>query len=164
MIRYKFTITAYGTYPATTGNPFTLCDDTVSIINGSNFTNGAGGVCMDGFLGDCDVLVQPVTGYRAPYRTPVFRANLLHSFDLKVTRNHDNEIDAFLFLLTHFDLVPRYGLLQLTATTGTGTANAWLAGAVIGKIGREKQSGTRMLWTYPITGAGPWLTKKPGST
>ena len=159
-MKFKVTIAPYTTFPAT-GADFVLADDSVAVIKGNNFTNGAGGALMDGFLGDVDDKLQITPLFRGTYQQVDDRGNLIEAFNLTVERNHDTETNAVNFLFTHPAKVPRAGLIKVVVTCSNGTARFYMPNGKIGEITRPKQTGTRMTWIYACKGNGPWLTSAP---
>jgi hypothetical protein len=163
-VKLKITISPYAVYPAVSTPAFILADDSVSVITGAVFPNGAGGQAQDGFLGECERQVQAVPLVRGSYQQVIPRFNLKHAIPLNVIRVHDSERDAMIFVATHIDVVPASGLLQVTATCSDGVVNLWMPNAVVGPIRRTKHTGVRWLWNYQIFGNGPWLTTKPATS
>jgi hypothetical protein len=149
----KITLTAAGSSSA-----FVLGDDTIILIIGTNFGNGAGGQIKEGFVNKQKRQAQKSPLFRAAYALNVARFNLENRFAFTVQRSFQTLEACVAFIAFHPDSVPASGEITLDNSSGTGRVLRHLPGAVVESVECTQQIGLSCDFRYIVAGNGPWQT------
>jgi hypothetical protein len=146
----KITITPTG------GAAFILADDSVSVVVGSNFTNGATGQIKEGFVNKQKRMTQKTPLFRAAYLLNIPRYNLENRLSFTVQRSFQTTENCIAFIAFHPDSVPVQGELTLQEQSTTGLIARYLPNAVVETIECILHQGASCNIQYVISGNGPW--------
>ncbi len=146
------------TLTPTSGVPFVLGDDAVSVVIGTGFSAGAGGQIQEGFVNKQKRQAQRGPLFRAAYALNLARFNLENRFSFTVQRSFQNLEACVAFIAFHPDSVPVSGEITLTSQSGTGLVVRYLPAAVVETVQCTRQIGLSCDFQYTVAGNGPWQT------
>ena len=140
----------------TNGTAFTLGDDSVTLIVGTNFSAGAGGQIREGFVNKQKRRVQRSPLFRAAYQLDVARFNLENKFTFTVQRSFQTLEACVAFIALHPDSVPTTGEITLSSQSTFGQILRYLPAAVVESVECARHIGLSCDFKYNILGNGPW--------
>ena len=138
--------------------PFILGDDTVAVLSGTTWVNGAGGQIKEGFVNKQKRQVQRSPLFRAAYVRNVARYNLENRFSFTVQRSFSTVENCVAFIAFHPDSVPVQGEITLDNQSTTGRIMRYLPNAVVEAVECARHQGLSCNFTYTIAGNGAWQT------
>ena len=148
----KITITPGG------GTPFTLADDSVSLVAGTQFAAGVGGQVKEGFVNKQKRAAQKSPLFRAAYLLNLPRLNLENRFSFTVQRSFQTVEACLQFIAFHPDNVPVQGEITVSNQSGTGQVTRYLPNAVVESVECVQLVGLSCRFQYTISGNGAWQT------
>jgi hypothetical protein len=149
----KITIT-----PAGSAAAFVLADDSVSVVQGANFTAGTGGQVREGFINKQKRAGQKSPLFRAAYLLNVPRFNLENRVAFTVQRSFQTVEACVAFIAFHPDNVPVQGEIAVTNQSATGLITRYLPNAVVESVECTQHAGLSCNFRYSLCGNGPWQT------
>ncbi len=149
----KITITPTG---GSAINAFVLADDSVMVVLGANFTNGAGGQIKEGFVNKQKRTVQKLPLFRAAYLLNVPRYNLENRLSFMVQRSFQTVENCISFIAFHPDSVPVQGEITILEQSTTGLVTRYLPNAVVESIECVRHAGLSCDLRYSICGNSAW--------
>ncbi len=148
----KITITPTG------GTAFTLADDTVNVVLGSNFTAGTGGQLREGFVNKQKRAAQKSSLFRAAYLLNIPRFNFENRLTFTVQRSFQTVEACVAFIAFHPDNVPAQGEIAVTSQSATGLITRYLPNAVVDSVECTQHLGLSCNFRYSLCGNGAWQT------
>jgi hypothetical protein len=146
----KITLTPTG------GSAFTLADDSVSVVTGSTFVNGAGGQIKEGFVNKQKRTTQKTPLFRGAYIFKAPRYNLENRFAFTVQRSFQSVENCISFIAYHPDSVPVQGEIALQEQSTTGLITRYLPNAIVESIECTLHQGLACNFEYTVSAGNAW--------
>jgi hypothetical protein len=142
--------------PAGSAAAFVLADDSVSVVQGANFTGGVGGQVREGFVNKQKRSAQKSALLRAAYLLNVPRFNLENRLAFTVQRSFQSAEACVAFIASHPDSVPVQGEIAVTNKSAAGQITRYLPGAVMESVECVQHAGLSCNFRYSLCGNGAW--------